>query len=222
MAKGHVSVRVNASGNARVTVNVGTHTKEQAPKLKFGTGNAKLPLACSRSVCPPRMVLSLRTVASLRTDPDNGTREGWSSDRVPVLRRFRRTDPPYRAESRWHNYGLLRGRNAEEMANLILASLSPLASYVRVHVSGDFFSQAYFDAWVEVARQRPRTNVLRIHEGSAVLDRPQGWPSGQFDPDRERRRHARPPYRRARAAIRSCGPLRTGCRRVGAGDRSRR
>ena len=40
---------------------------------------------------------------------------------------------------------------------LILDSLSPLAGVVRIHVSGDFFSQSYFDAWLEVARQRPNT-----------------------------------------------------------------
>lgn len=43
------------------------------------------------------------------------------------------------------------------MARLVLASLTPLAGWVRVHDGGDFFSQAYFDAWVAVARARPRT-----------------------------------------------------------------
>jgi hypothetical protein len=43
------------------------------------------------------------------------------------------------------------------MVQLILDSLSPFAGFVRIHVSGDFFSQDYFDAWVEVARCRPET-----------------------------------------------------------------
>jgi hypothetical protein len=43
------------------------------------------------------------------------------------------------------------------MADLILASLLPGAPVVRIHTGGDFFSQRYFDAWLEVARQRPRT-----------------------------------------------------------------
>ena len=43
------------------------------------------------------------------------------------------------------------------MAAVILGSLSPCAGVVRVHDSGDFFSQEYFDAWLEVARGRPRT-----------------------------------------------------------------
>jgi hypothetical protein len=40
------------------------------------------------------------------------------------------------------------------IAALILANL-PKEKIVRVHVSGDFYSQAYFDAWMEVARRTP-------------------------------------------------------------------
>jgi hypothetical protein len=40
---------------------------------------------------------------------------------------------------------------------LILASLLPGTPVVRIHTGGDFFSQRYFDAWLEVARKRPRT-----------------------------------------------------------------
>jgi hypothetical protein len=43
------------------------------------------------------------------------------------------------------------------MVRLILESLSEYAGRVRVHVAGDFFSQDYFDSWMEVARQRPFT-----------------------------------------------------------------
>jgi hypothetical protein len=38
------------------------------------------------------------------------------------------------------------------MTDLIVDSLPPKADTVRVHVSGDFFSQIYFDAWMSVAR----------------------------------------------------------------------
>jgi hypothetical protein len=43
------------------------------------------------------------------------------------------------------------------MADLILASLPPGTPFVRIHTGGDFFSQRYFDAWLEVARQRLET-----------------------------------------------------------------
>src|SRR5262249_34474507 len=58
--------------------------------------------------------------------------------------------------SRWRNFDALRScRSQEEMTQLLLDSLSPFAGFVRVHDSGDFFSQDYFDAWLEVARRRP-------------------------------------------------------------------
>jgi hypothetical protein len=40
------------------------------------------------------------------------------------------------------------------MRDLIHASLIP-SEFYRVHVSGDFFSQDYFDAWMDVARRNP-------------------------------------------------------------------
>jgi hypothetical protein len=43
------------------------------------------------------------------------------------------------------------------MADLILDSLLPGCPVVRIHTGGDYFSQRYFEAWLAVARQRPRT-----------------------------------------------------------------
>jgi hypothetical protein len=60
--------------------------------------------------------------------------------------------------SRWRNFErLLECASSAEMTELILDSLTPFAGVLRVHDSGDFFSQDYFDAWMEVARLRPRT-----------------------------------------------------------------
>ena len=60
--------------------------------------------------------------------------------------------------SRKYNFDLLRKLTAVEQAKLILASLPPKAGIVRIHVAGDFFNQANFDAWLAVATFRP--NVL--------------------------------------------------------------
>jgi hypothetical protein len=59
--------------------------------------------------------------------------------------------------SRWHNFNLLKGRTREGMAMLILDSLPLEAKLVRLHVSGDFFSDSYFLAWTDVAKARPET-----------------------------------------------------------------
>jgi hypothetical protein len=55
----------------------------------------------------------------------------------------------------WHNFDLLRGKTRDEMAELILVSLPPRAEIIRVHVGGDFFNEAYFLAWCDVARVQP-------------------------------------------------------------------
>ena len=58
-------------------------------------------------------------------------------------------------KQRWYNFDLLKGKTTEQMTQLIEASLPKNASLIRVHVSGDFFNESYFDAWMEVARKNP-------------------------------------------------------------------
>ena len=43
-----------------------------------------------------------------------------------------------------------------EMTQRILDSLPPRSEVFRVHAGGDFFNQTYFDAWLDVARARPK------------------------------------------------------------------
>lgn len=62
--------------------------------------------------------------------------------------------------ARWHNKELLDAcKTTNEMVDLILASLNPWAGYVRVMVSGDFYSMRVLDAWLAVARERPKTTM---------------------------------------------------------------
>lgn len=57
-------------------------------------------------------------------------------------------------DSRWRNFQLLKGKTRAQMFGLIVKSL-PKAEIVRIHVGGDFFSEAYFLAWCDVARVYP-------------------------------------------------------------------
>lgn len=55
-----------------------------------------------------------------------------------------------------HNFDLLKKHNTELAAtDLIQSSLPPKAEIIRIHVSGDFFSESYFRAWVNVACNNP-------------------------------------------------------------------
>lgn len=61
-------------------------------------------------------------------------------------------------KARWHNLNILLnhgGAKAGGLQKLIEEDLPRSAKTVRIHVGGDFYSQAYFDAWVNVASARP-------------------------------------------------------------------
>jgi hypothetical protein len=65
---------------------------------------------------------------------------------------------------RWRNFDALKAcKTANEFTKLISDSLQANKQFnkiekVRLHSSGDFFSQAYFDGWLNVARRFP--NIL--------------------------------------------------------------
>ena len=59
--------------------------------------------------------------------------------------------PQVRAARHW-NFELLRKETEYEMVKRINASLPKKAELIRIHVSGDFFNQKYFNAWANVAR----------------------------------------------------------------------
>lgn len=58
-------------------------------------------------------------------------------------------------KAHWHNRMALDRLSTDQMVELISESLPARVEVVRIHSSGDFFSQEYFDAWVGVARMNP-------------------------------------------------------------------
>ncbi len=69
---------------------------------------------------------------------------------------------PQARKARWRNFDLLKKhKSADEIADLISRSLDYFAQtttpfrLVRVHEAGDFYSQEYFDGWMETARRHP-------------------------------------------------------------------
>jgi hypothetical protein len=128
--------------------------------LKFGDGNSKLPVG----------IMTFSLPASYSCPGANQCR----SQAVKTSVGFRIKDGPnceFRCfaaidevlkrnvrEARWHNFNLLKAcRSTTEMVELITMSLppSPFNLPIRLHVSGDFFNQMYFDAWLKVTRMFP-------------------------------------------------------------------
>ncbi len=62
--------------------------------------------------------------------------------------------PQVRAARHW-NFDLLKHETEEEMFRRLQASLPKKAKIIRIHVSGDFFNQKYFNAWARIARNNP-------------------------------------------------------------------
>src|SRR5262249_44343663 len=135
-----VVVKVKTSSAATVTVRV--KTEEQSRKLKFGNGNAKLPAGVMTFSLPAGWSCPFASACMSRTDRETGKiQDGPNTE----YRCFAASDEQIRPsvrKARWHNFELLRGLSTEEMVRLILDSLSPLVGVVRIHVSGDFFSQS--------------------------------------------------------------------------------
>lgn len=125
-------------------------------KLKFGKGNAKLEksiytfsLPAGHS-CP--FAFECKASADRNTgkitDGSNQTFRCFAASQEALYRTTR--------ESRWKNYDLLKSKKSvKDMVDLIVSSLPKKATIVRVHVSGDFFNQMYFDAWMQVASLFP-------------------------------------------------------------------
>lgn len=57
----------------------------------------------------------------------------------------------------WGNYEAVRGKSPGAVADALDEMLDARAKLVRAHVGGDFFSQDYFDGWMELAKRRPNT-----------------------------------------------------------------
>lgn len=126
--------------------------------LSFQNGNAKLDKTILTVSLPAGFSCPGAHKCMARADPDTGK---ISDGKHAEFRCFSASaEARYSSvrESRWRNLRLLnQARTVEGMAELIHTSMPKLAFAVRIHVSGDFFNQDYFDAWLAVARRRPST-----------------------------------------------------------------
>jgi len=135
--------------------------------LKFSTGNGKLRNRLIFSLpagysCPHAGVCRTfadRTTGSITDLPQTA---GTTADDFRCFAAMAEVRPNVR-EARWHNWDLLRetmhsnGNQAVLLRDLISMSLNmqPAKALVRVHESGDFWTENYMKAWLMVAAERP-------------------------------------------------------------------
>lgn len=132
-------------------------SKEKNTLLKFGKGNAKLSKNIYTFSLPAGHSCPFAFECKASADRSTGKIKDGKDQ---VFRCFAASQEALYTNTRnarWHNYDLLRSlKTVSKMTDLIVDSLPPKAEIVRVHVSGDFFSQVYFDAWMAVARIYPK------------------------------------------------------------------
>lgn len=132
--------------------------------LKFSTGNGKLKNRLIFSLpagysCPHAGVC--KTFADRNTGKLTDLPQTTGTE-APEFRCFAACSEKYPCvrDVRWHNFELLRAcdfSDHTELAALIFNSLmaAPKKDLIRIHESGDFWTEIYMRAWIEVATLLP-------------------------------------------------------------------
>lgn len=155
-ATSHKRSRVGAPRRASA-VQKKDRTVFTTPHLKFSTDNAKLGPGIltfslpSGHTCPGACTCLAKVdfkTNRLVDGPQQSIR-CFSASQEVAFRNLR--------EQRRYNFGLLRRlKTPQAIKGMILLSLPQTVGTIRVHIGGDFYSQAYFDAWMETAKARPK------------------------------------------------------------------
>ncbi|PYX53893.1 MAG: hypothetical protein DMG76_23620 [Acidobacteria bacterium] len=178
--------------------------------LKFGRGNAKLAKEIYTFSLPAGWTCPGAHACLARADRFSGKLTDGAEQSFRCFAASEEAAYPTVRLARWHNFDLLTGLDRHSAKELLLASLPAQASIVRIHVSGDFFSAAYFLAWCDVARERSTIKFYAytksIHfwkrqvdqiPANLVLTASEG---GKFDPAINGFKRAKVVYSQAEAA----------------------
>ena len=127
---------------------------ETRPLLKFNFGgNAKLSKEIVTFSLPSGYSCPGAKECLAKADRETGKIIDGKDQKFRCFSAVSETRPAVRLQ-RWHNYALLKqAKTKEGMEELIVESFPRGAKILRLHVGGDFFSQAYFDAWASVAKR---------------------------------------------------------------------
>lgn len=132
--------------------------KKNVQPLRFGFGNAKLDVEVAIFDLPAGYSCPFARACHSRADRVTGKITDGKHTEFRCYAASMEARISNVRDKRWFNFEQLkRVKTRQGMTDLILASLLPMARIVRIHSSGDFFNQAYFDAWLAVAQQRPKT-----------------------------------------------------------------
>lgn len=131
-------------------------SKSNPSKLFFGLGNAKLSVAIATFALPAGHACPGANECLCKSDRETGKLTDGPEARFRCFSAMNEARATTVRNARWRNFELLKAaKTVQGMADLIQNSLPYGVSYVRIHVSGDFFNETYFLAWLNVAANNP-------------------------------------------------------------------
>ena len=126
-------------------------------KLKFGNGNAKLSKAIMTFSLPAGYSCPQANECLSFANRETGKIKDGQNTKFRCFSASTENIFPNVRESRWNNYELLlNAKSVNGMTELIHNSIPVGTLTIRCHVSGDFFNETYFLAWLNVALNNPQ------------------------------------------------------------------
>ncbi len=127
-----------------------------ANTVAFGTGNAKLSKSIATFSLPAGWSCPFARECKSTSDLVTGKIIDGQHCRFRCFAATNEARATSVRKQRWHNFNVLRDSKQEaKIGKIIQESLPHGMDKVRVHVSGDFFNERYFVAWVNVALNNP-------------------------------------------------------------------
>jgi len=128
--------------------------------LKFVTGNAKLSKDTAIFNIPAGWTCPFAKDCKAKVNPDTGKLIKFENTKFRCYACTSELISPQARKMRWGNYNALTSKDSiKDMSTLIENAIAELnltkIKKVRIHESGDFFNQMYFDAWLQVAKIFP-------------------------------------------------------------------
>lgn len=150
-------------------------------KLMFGFGNAKISNAIATFSLPAGHTCPFAKECLSRANRFTGKIIDGKHCQFRCFAASQESTFNSIRTSRWNNLELLRSNpSIGDMANLIQRSLPFGIGAVRVHVSGDFFSESYFLAWLNVARNNPAVTFYGYTKALPHLVKYRKWTPRNF------------------------------------------
>lgn len=127
-----------------------------APKFNFQYGNAKLSKSIATFSLPSGFSCPFAKECLSKADRNTGKMIDGKHCRFRCFTASGEALYPNVRNARWRNFDLAKSfKNEAKLGKVIQDSLPTDTSIVRVHVAGDFYTEKYFVAWLNVALNNP-------------------------------------------------------------------